>query len=84
MNRHGCECPTEGAWWPAVRTRSSTSAGTAEARKRRTSRRAEITSYKAVRVSGSKAQASGEAARSAADVGSPITGTGRGKVTGQR
>ena len=41
---HGCEKPTEGAWWAAARTRPSTSAGTGSGRNpRRTSRRSAIT-----------------------------------------
>ena len=78
--RHGCEWPTEGARWPAASTAVSTSSGTGSGRKRRMSRRAPMTRSSAARSS-RMAQASGACARSAADVASPIVGTGRRKLT---
>jgi hypothetical protein len=57
-------------------TRSSTSAGTASGRNRRTSRRAPITWCSPYRTAGSSAQPAGSAARCDAEVGSPISGTG--------
>lgn len=66
----------------AARTRITISSGTGSGRNRRTSRRATSTVWSASRCAADRAQPCGSSARSAAEVASPITGTGRGQGTG--